>query len=474
LLLEKATEMEVNARTKSGNTPLMESIESDEPVNAIALLESEKFESKLKLEEKYSDGRTALAMASWRGQTEVVRLLLEKGADRTATNNEEDTPLHEACWRGYDEVAELLLDEQFPSTTVGPKNEDTNVGSTREAIVAEPTKPVLNVDAKNEAGRTPLFCAVFSGQNYAVDLLLEKGAKANEKDNSNESILGCAARVHESYAFLKVLERVTDINVVNDSKQTPVLWLIRNNMERAAMALLNVDKEVDMETHPDHFLGPLHEAIRRCSDSLVVSLLNKKANALEIDPQGRTGLHLAAACGRLETLQYMLDQMPDLKRTIFDAKYKDTQGRNLLHHASCKGDLKVVGYLLQDLNGKAAINEPDNDGWTPLHWAAKSGREELFDLLLAHGADPTIKEALNNETAYQLLQRYDYWSLIDELPALASKYGKTIATGFRHRPPGYIWSKIGCDGCLCAVSSPHHPTGNFLTQFSAACARVKI
>jgi ankyrin repeat protein len=53
-----------------------------------------------------------LHYASWHGQVEVFKLLLEKGADITAaTKFYLHTPLHYASHNGHVEVVQLLLEK---------------------------------------------------------------------------------------------------------------------------------------------------------------------------------------------------------------------------------------------------------------------------------------------------------------------------------------------------------------------------
>jgi ankyrin repeat protein len=59
------------------------------------------------------DGSTPLHCATWKGQQEVVALLLEQGADVNAHNSNEHwgtTPLHAAAHANQAAIAQLLID----------------------------------------------------------------------------------------------------------------------------------------------------------------------------------------------------------------------------------------------------------------------------------------------------------------------------------------------------------------------------
>lgn len=55
--------------------------------------------------------------------------------------------------------------------------------------------------------------------------------------------------------------------------------------------------------------------------------------------------------------------------------------------AVMNGDLRALRDLLA---AGANVNEQDEQGWTPLNWAAGHGDVEAVKLLLDHGADPTL------------------------------------------------------------------------------------
>jgi len=53
------------------------------------------------------------------------------------------------------------------------------------------------------------------------------------------------------------------------------------------------------------------------------------------------------------------------------------------------GNLAAVAEMIQ---GGVDLQQQDKQGWTVLNWAAGSGHLEIVELLLEHGADPTLVE----------------------------------------------------------------------------------
>lgn len=64
-----------------------------------------------------------------------------------------------------------------------------------------------------------------------------------------------------------------------------------------------------------------------------------------------------------------------------------------MHLAASRGDLAGVVQLLHERKEgrlELDINQLDNHGWTALHCACEGGHLEVCDVLLQHGADPSI------------------------------------------------------------------------------------
>jgi ankyrin repeat protein len=105
---------------------------------------------------------TPLIYAAIFGHVEVVRVLLEGGADVESANAYRSTALHQAAWNGHLEVCRLLLDW-------GAK-----------------------VDAVDEWKDTPLHVAAWAGHLSVVKLLVARGADVRLKNDRGLTASGMA------------------------------------------------------------------------------------------------------------------------------------------------------------------------------------------------------------------------------------------------------------------------------------------
>jgi len=72
-----------------------------------------------------------------------------------------------------------------------------------------------------------------------------------------------------------------------------------------------------------------------------------------------------------------------------------------IHEAVIEGNIEAVK---QHLDAGVDVNAKDNIGFTPLHYAAQSGRKEIVELLIAKGADVNAKNG-HKEVAELLIAK---------------------------------------------------------------------
>jgi ankyrin repeat protein len=79
---------------------------------------STSFDAPIIGEARQKEGMTALAYAALQGNTEIVRLLLSKGADANRADKYGQTPLMLAAWKGDLESVNLLLNRHADLTAI--------------------------------------------------------------------------------------------------------------------------------------------------------------------------------------------------------------------------------------------------------------------------------------------------------------------------------------------------------------------
>ncbi|XP_043446580.1 ankyrin repeat domain-containing protein 55 isoform X5 [Prionailurus viverrinus] len=127
---------------------------------------------------------------------------------------------------------------------------------------------------------------------------------------------------------------------------------------------------------------PLMHAVSGRQVDTVKLLLKMGANINMQDAYGRTSLCLATYLGWLEGCVSLL-------RNGAKHNIPDKNGRLPLHAATAEPDVRLLTVLVQQSN-LSEINHQDNEGMTPLHWAAFHNRPQHTQMLLKKGADPTL------------------------------------------------------------------------------------
>ena len=137
-------------------------------------------------------GFTPLYLASMVGRIEVVKVLIENNVNINAFEEEDGlTPLHIAAGFGYDEIVKLLVNNQasvdaksFDGTT--PLHLAAYTEANSENIVSFLLSNGSDINGMNNDGRAALHFAAQGGDLGTVQSLVANGANTIAKDNEGE------------------------------------------------------------------------------------------------------------------------------------------------------------------------------------------------------------------------------------------------------------------------------------------------
>jgi len=132
-------------------------------------------------------------------------------------------------------------------------------------------------------------------------------------------------------------------------------------------------------------------AVNKVHMTVVKDLLDNGVSINTASEDGNTFLRYAADVGQEEVMQLLVDWGPDIDPI-------NNKGRTPLHLACTFGRDDIAELLLKS---HANIQATNVDGSTPLHMATHSNAN-TYDVLLAEGADPTIRE-YNGPMTFDLL-----------------------------------------------------------------------
>ena len=293
---------------------------------------------------------------------EVINLLVARGADVNARNEEGTTPLIRVAQRGDLEVAQFLVDNG------------------------------ADVNVKNNDGATPLIEAAKVGNLALAQFLIDKGA---DTSNSGSLVEAAAKGNLEMVKFL-----IANRGNVNTKAENGVLPLIAaigsNNLELVQFLVANgADVNArsalifDSSDMPDQSDGTDVQSRWVRTDRIQghkywkygswrrVSFGNGNvANFLIATP-----LVVAAGGGNLEIAQFLIAHGADVNA-------RDVLIGSPLLWAARSDSLELAEFLMTK---GADVNARNFNDETPLLWAVQVGNLKLIESLIAKGADVNAK-----------------------------------------------------------------------------------
>ena len=329
------------------------------------------------LDGKNDHGQTALWQAAAGGHKDVVELLVRKGAHIDAKNCFGETPLWQAAKEGHKEVVELLVKRGAAVDARSAGYGETPLWQAAAGGFKDVVEFLLSqgaeVDAEDhEYRRTPLVQAAPAGHIAIVELLLRNHATIDAKNKFKRTALSQAAVTGHVAIVKLLLEKGAMAENKDIYGQTP-LWeaSLRGHSEVVAL-LLQEGAIVDMK---NTFGCPLLTQTVRNNRIAVVKLLLERGAFIEIrdDASDETPLCVAAKEGNLDMVNLLLEHGAVVN-------FKALSGYTPLMCAAEWGRTAVVKLLLE--KGAAVDNDPT--GCTPLWLAKTKGHTDVVEVLVKH------------------------------------------------------------------------------------------
>ncbi|OTA78578.1 hypothetical protein M434DRAFT_59386, partial [Hypoxylon sp. CO27-5] len=178
-----------------------------------------------------------------------------------------------------------------------------------------------------------------------------------------------------------LIEFGADVHAAEDDGYNALCRATQMDDLDMARFLLDNGSKVDY-TRPDG-RQPLHDACSWGRQNLIEKLVEKGASVDYLDEDKMPPIAVAAEWGIIRAVK----QMIPLCSKETDINHQDDYGNTALQFSAWSSNSRVAQLLLLRFPD---INRTDNDKITALADAARRGAKEMIDLLLAHGADPTI------------------------------------------------------------------------------------
>ncbi|KAL8678381.1 MAG: hypothetical protein Q9186_005275 [Xanthomendoza sp. 1 TL-2023] len=297
-------------------------------------------------------GKTQLIEVIYKGDEEVVQILLRRGAKVESPCAEHIRPLMHAVTYGHEGIVKILIDH----------------GATVDFLTS---------------GWTPLHRATQDCNLSIMRLLLTHGANIEAK-----SPLKFMAPMTDKARLRAIANNEPDVDIITtsdatDQGWTPLLRAASNGDEPAVRLLLDHSAVIDARSPTE--ATPLMVACENLHFATVDLLLMRGANIQASDVFGWKPLHRALVNPSLESrkiFQRLVDHEADVNARC---NYRKTP----LHYAVAKNDESAVKFLLAK---DADFEARDVAERTPLHTAIECRHKIMVRLLIDHGADAAAQD----------------------------------------------------------------------------------
>ena len=332
----------------------------------------------------------------------AVSFLLSHDADVNFRGSDLSTPLHHAT-TGDSEIVELLLESGADTNSLDDKGRSPlhmTLTQGDEAQIRDITQLLLefgaNVNTQDNAGATPLLEAAYRCYVDISQILLQYNACPNVANNDGKTPLhlvfehnffcsAIEAEIRTARVVRLLLERRAAVNALDKDKTTPLFLAIKRKMYDITSVLLVCGAEPNVKN--DAGKTPLHLLLEDSFPNddyipgLTHALLYRGADVNAQDQNNATPLLLATE-RHLDVIARILLEHgadPNVKNSLGKTPLHLLLERRF-HDQDDINDILVVERLLLECG--ADVNAQDEDKTTPLHLLYHHRRSEIAQIIL--------------------------------------------------------------------------------------------
>jgi ankyrin repeat protein len=282
--------------------------------------------------------QTALFFASQLQKKDMVRFLVDQGANVDLANKKGESPLLFSCYDGNLSDVKFLIESG------------------------------ANLEAKNNLGHTPLHKAAMGGHLEIVQFLIEQqGFEKETIDYQNR-------RPHDlaiSFNHLPVAKYLISVGCRMKTRDKKRMFLKAMGKGHLPMVKFLNNKAYNLNRRVSHTKTGLHRMAELDNFEGVLYLIYKGANTNYGSFTGNTPLHSAASNGSLGIVQALINHGAIVDLT--------NQSENTpLMWAAEKGHLDVVKFLVEK---GSSVHSTSKEGRTACHFASENGHLEVVEFL---------------------------------------------------------------------------------------------
>ena len=333
-----------------------------------------------------TDGDTSILSAiSGFCSVNTMQKLVNYGAKVNAANKKGRTALLKACAYREIDVVKYLLEAGADPTLV----DDVHYSSLHAAVDGRCTKNTLwalidhgaYVDVTRKDGTNALLRACTTGQAESVMFLLDAGADVSiTKPNGNTclhtAVVGACCRE----ALQKIIEQGINVNTLNNMGETALHLACKSAQAKSVKLLL--EKGADPNISDANYSTSLHTAVHgRCTNETLQEIITHGVYLDAQDIGGNTAFWLACTYGQQKSIQILLEAGSNLNMASTD-RYTS------LHAAANAGCSKSI--ISAIISHGVGVNTTNKNNITALMLACLTKNKNAINVLFNAGADPNI------------------------------------------------------------------------------------